>query len=94
MFITSVYLSTYNETTPISGRMTVKTAAGEVQMEIPVDICHSIQNSLVAAWVLRQQKLAEEILGGTPALVALPSPEQPVVEEAEYEEANQEGETF
>ena len=86
MYITSVYLSTYNENTPISGRMTVKTSTGEVQMDIPVDICHSLQNSLVEAWVLRQRKLAEEILAGTPALVALPAPEAPNIENADFEE--------
>ena len=88
MHISSVYLSTYNSNTPISGRMTVTTDAGEVQMAIPVDICHSLQNSLVEAWVLRQHKLAEEILAGTPALVALPAPEKPSIEDADYEEVD------
>ena len=86
MFISSIYLSTYNQNTPISGRMTVKTDVGEVQMEIPSDICHSLQNSLVEAWVLRQRKLAEEILTGTPALVALPAPKTPDIEDADFEE--------
>ena len=86
MHISSVYLSTYNENTPISGRMTVKTDAGEVQMDIPADICHSLQNSLVEAWVLRQRKLAEEILAKTPALVALPAPAASSIEDADFEE--------
>lgn len=86
MYITSVYLSTYNENTPISGRMTVKTSAGEVQMAIPVDICHSLQNSLVEAWVLHQRKLADEILAGTPALVALPAPAEAHIEDAVFDE--------
>lgn len=86
MYITSVYLSTYNENTPISGRMTVKTSTGEVQMDIPVDICHSLQNSLVEAWMLRQCKLAVEILAGTPALVALAAPVETPIEDANFDE--------
>lgn len=86
MHIQSVYLSTYNPTTPISGRMTVKTNSGEVQMDIPADICHSLQNSLVAAWTLRQQELAKEILAETPALVALAPPEPSPIEDATFEE--------
>lgn len=87
MHITSVYLSTYNATTPISGRMTVKTDHGEVQVEVPADICHALQNSLVQAWVLQQRKLADAILAETPALVALapPAPE-PAVEDADFSE--------
>lgn len=87
MYIQSVYLSTYNSTTPISGRMTVKTNSGEVQMDIPADICHSLQNSLATAWTLRQQELAKEILAETPALVAL-APPAPAADEADWEEVN------
>ena len=66
MYITSVYLSTYNENTPISGRMTVKLLL--VKSKWLFQLIFAIHyKTTVEAWVLHQRKLADEILAGTPA---------------------------
>lgn len=75
MHINCIYLNTYQQQTPITGHVDVKTEAGIIKVDFNEDECAEIQAVAVRAWVRKQAALAQAILADTPAIKSLPAPE-------------------
>lgn len=88
MYISCVYLSTYAQTTPITGHFEIKSASLQTRIEFSVYEATVIQELCAKALDRFRAAAAQELLSASITVPQLEAP-KPEIEEGDFEEVSE-----
>lgn len=88
MYISCVYLSTFAQTTPITGHFEIKSASLQTKVEFSADEAAAIQELCAKALDRFRAAAAQELLSASITVPQLEAP-KPEIEEGDFEEVSE-----